>query len=109
MSAVVGVWLFGLAFEALVLGGTTRVINGQCIIGWTPNLTVRKLVGLSMTLVDFWLPLVIIAVCYVEIARAVRKVHMHTFGITAPSSGNSQMSRARKNIRDAGNCSAYRD
>ena len=96
IACLIASWIIGLFVKVTIITGTTKVIKGQCVLGWYPSDATKRAGGLFNAMFEFFLPLVIIAFCYIEMARAVRKVHMRAVGANPWS--NSQMSRARKNI-----------
>jgi 7 transmembrane receptor (rhodopsin family) len=59
----------------------------------------RQVAGIYISLCEFFLPLGIIAFCYVQMAKAVRKVGTINFSAGGGRSGSgASMSRARRNI-----------
>jgi hypothetical protein len=62
-------------------------------ISWYPNSALRRIAGVGDALGQFFLPLMIITFCYVQMVRSVRRIEIASTG-----AGAANMSRAKKNI-----------
>jgi hypothetical protein len=92
VAAISGVILGCMTYKLILDIAVAKIIDGVCVTGWFPNQT-SVAFGLTINaFLEFFLPVSLIAFCYIEMARAVRRK------INVSTSGNSQMNRASKNI-----------
>jgi hypothetical protein len=119
MAALVGCWIVGIAFKfSSVLPIVLVKEDNTCLVGWFPTRLAKLSFGLETAFGEFLLPLGIIAFCYIEMARAIRKrfstaptaaVDTASGAAKAPnggatstaavaSVGHAHMSRARRNV-----------
>lgn len=82
------------------LGGTSINHNGTCIIQTYASDTISVIVGTYNFLVEYLIPLLIIAFCYIQMMRSLRRNIRQAPAAAAPaaSSRGTVMARARRNI-----------
>jgi hypothetical protein len=94
-----GLWLFGLVYKTAIVFPTSQIIDGSCHIGVYSGEIYRRIGGVYISLCEFLMPLGIIAFCYVQMAKAVRKIGIINFSAsTRGSRTGASMFRARRNI-----------
>jgi len=94
---VVGVSVAGILLKMpYSMGGTYFDQDGTCVVEEYPTETIDVVVGVYNFLVEYFLPLLIIAFCYIQMARSLR-INIRP-PVTAESSRESTMARARLNI-----------
>ena len=74
IAILVFVWLFGVCFKMMAVMPALKVINGVCKSGNYPTESVKIFVLLLHSVVEFFVPVCIIAFCYIEMFRAVHKL-----------------------------------
>ena len=103
--SLVSVWVFSIAFELAGKTPPTYTENGQChfIARW-PSHTARRVYGIWVVIVKFFLPLIVLIYCYGHIAVMLQKRIEN-----APSNGpqtaaersrNAQVARLQKGKRN---------
>lgn len=97
ISALIGVWLVGLVFKSVMALPTTHVVAGRCILGQYPDAVTTRIGGLANALGEFFLPLAVIAFCYIQMARAVLKIRASPLSSTS-AAANEHMSKVSMNI-----------
>jgi hypothetical protein len=91
--ACVAVWVFAFLYRSCATMLPVSVGDGVCRVAVFTSVAVRQVQGVSIFLVDFFLPTSTIAFCYVQLTRKLRKVNASS---TVSSSLTS--SGARRNI-----------
>lgn len=67
-------WLFGIGFKLIIVLPTTKIFNGGvCVYGIFPNDAAFRATVFSNFMVDFFVPIVVIAACYSLMVRAMRR------------------------------------
>lgn len=97
ISVLIGVWIVGLVFKSVMALPTTHVVSGRCILGQYPDLVTTRIGGLVNALGEFFLPLAVIAFCYIQMARAVLKIKASPLSSTNTAT-NEHMSKVSMNI-----------
>lgn len=80
-----------------VFGGATYwAPEDLCVLQVYPTQTIDSIVGVYNSMVEYFLPLSVIAFCYIQMARSLRKNSRGT--IVVGQLENSKVTRARKNV-----------
>ena len=88
---------FALAFKMAYTMSVTQVVNGSCKFLIFPNFAAQVIAGTSNVLVEYFLPLMVIAYSYIGMARSLRKtIQPASFAMTRAI--HPKMIRARRNI-----------
>jgi len=98
---IVAVWVIGFGQKMAYMMASTRPVDGVCILSyWFPNFAASVLAGIFNWIVEYFIPITVIAFCYVRMLRALRS-KVQPWSVTV--SGNqftppNNKSRACKNI-----------
>ena len=85
-------WIFGTVFKAAAVIPAMAVIEGVCQGGVYPNAAARAADGIAIVIVEFFIPVSIIAVCYILMFRAMGRVFI------ASSERETYVPKVRNNI-----------
>lgn len=90
--------LLGLFFKMSLAFQSVAVVNGVCITIPFSSVTIKRVNGVANVLLEYTIPLAVIAFCYAGMARSLQKSKF-----LQPSGGRgggvgSKLSRARRNI-----------
>jgi hypothetical protein len=81
---IVSLWIFGTGVVVATRMSITRVYQNSCNYKVYWNTAGRLFSGIIMILVDFFIPLIAIAFCYIQMVRVTRRVQ--TAPIVVPNS-----------------------
>lgn len=98
LLVVVGVSVSGVLLKMpYVLVGTSLKEDGTCVVRTFPTDKTFMIFAVYNLLVEYILPLLVIAFCYIQIARTLNSKSIRPVTSTAPNPGNLAMARASRN------------
>ena len=99
IASIIAGTLFGVIFKLCIACPSVKVVSGICTSASYSTVAVKRVVGVANFLVEYFIPVAVIAFCYASMALSLRRsVKISHSTDVEPHRIETKISRARRNI-----------